>query len=59
VTYKELLKSLEKLTEEQLDQTVTVKMFSNQYFSVENIQANEEEDVLDSFHPFLVTSFFE
>lgn len=55
MTYKQLLEQLQDLTEEQLNQTVTVyESQDNEFFMVDHTAVTNESDVLDEDHFFLV-----
>jgi len=55
MTYKELLDQLMMLTEEQLEQTVTVhEPYEDEYIAVVHTATTSEADVLDEDHFYLV-----
>jgi len=55
MTYKELLDQLMMLTEEQLEQTVTVhEPYEDEYIAVVHTATTSEADVLDENHFYLV-----
>jgi hypothetical protein len=55
MTYKELLDQLLMLTEEQLQQTVTVhEPYQEEYIAVAHACITNEADVLDEDHFYLV-----
>ncbi len=54
ITYRELLKNLQKLSEDQLDSDVTVELgLSDECFPAEFRICGEEHDVLDEDHPVI------
>ncbi len=53
VTYRELIEQLEKLTEEQLDCTVTVHHLHHEEYHGADFDIVVESDVLDEDHPIL------
>ena len=56
MTYRELIEQLEKLTEEQLECTVTVQdLYQEEYYSAD-FDIVVESDVLDEDHPVLTFS---
>lgn len=55
MTYKELLDQLMMLSEEQLEQTVTVhEPYEDEYIAVVHTATTSEADVLDENHFYLV-----
>lgn len=54
-TYRELLKALKELTEEELDMTATIydKTF-DAYMPIDNTEKTADDDVLDANHPIIV-----
>lgn len=55
MTYRELLEQLEELSDEQLDQTVTVhEPYQDEYIAVVHSATTSEADVLDADHFYLV-----
>ena len=53
--YKELLEQLNKLTFEQLNQTVTIHdPYQDEYIAVVHTATTSESDVLDENHFYLV-----
>ena len=56
MTYRELIEQLEKLTEEQLNCTVTVEDINYEEYHAGNFDIVVESDVLDEDHPVLTFS---
>ena len=55
MTYKELRKKLNKLSEEELLQTATVKdEYNDEYNAVEYVERTKHTNVLDKGHFYLV-----
>lgn len=55
MTYKDLLNQLMMLSEEQLEQTVTVhEPYEDEYIAVVHTATTSEADVLDENHFYLV-----
>lgn len=55
MTYKELFQQLSTLTEEQMNQTVTVHdPYQDEYIAVVHTETTSDSDVLDENHFFLV-----
>ena len=55
MTYKELLDQLMMLSEEQLEQTVTVhEPYEDEYIAVIHTATTSEADVLDENHFYLI-----
>ena len=55
MTYRELLKRLEGLTEEQLNDTVTVfEPYDQEYTAIIDTDATVVDDVLHEDHVFLI-----
>lgn len=55
MTYKELLEKLQNLTQEQLNQNVTMydeKM--DEFFALDDTGITDQDDVLDENHFFLI-----
>ena len=54
-TYRDLLKALQELPEEQLDKTATIydKSF-DAYMPIDYTEKTEEDDVLEADHPVIV-----
>ena len=56
MTYRELIETLEKLTEEQLNCTVTVEdLYHEEYYGAD-FDIVIESDVLDEDHPIITFS---
>ena len=56
MTYRELIKDLKKLTEEQLDCTVTVEDINYGEYYAGDFDILVESDVLDEDHPIITFS---
>ncbi len=55
MTYRDLLQKLTDLTEEQLNQNVTVFFkYADEYVPIEGMKIADEDDVLDKGHPYMV-----
>ncbi len=54
-TYRELLKALKELTEEELDMTATIydKTF-DAYMPIDYTEKTVDDDVLEAYHPIIV-----
>ena len=54
ITYRQLLEQLKKLNEEQLDSTITVCAYEDEYFGMSGLYFADEKynDVLDHGHPY-------
>ena len=56
-TFRDLLVELRGLTEEQLDCDLTIVDEHEEYFAIEvTVGKSDEDDVLDSDHPFLTVN---
>ncbi len=57
LTYRELKAALETLSEENLDDDVTVYLsHEDEYYGISQTGTSEEDDVLDKGHFFLATA---
>lgn len=56
MTYQELLKQLQDLSPEQLNQTVTVFFEYDEYYPVVETDVTNEDDTLDAGHFILVSN---
>ncbi len=55
MTYRDLLNELKSISEEQLNQTVTVYVSGDEYFPVDETGIAANDDVLDPGHFVLIT----
>ncbi len=53
MTYRELIKKLSKLSDDQLDSDVTIHTDNDEYFQAKLNISDETCDVLDEGHPYL------